>query len=68
MLEMPKNASVEVAVQQELAKYGLTQQEIEEELQTLEEAAKTDKTGWFKHTGWLKFFKDRNLTHLRFIL
>jgi hypothetical protein len=44
----------------------LTQQEIEEELQTLEAAAKVDKTGWFKRTGWLEFFKDRNLAHLAY--
>lgn len=58
------NDDVEVAVQRQLAEYKLTQQEVEEELQTLEEAAKTDKTGWFKRTGWLEFFKDRNLVHL----
>ncbi|OSS43486.1 hypothetical protein B5807_11973 [Epicoccum nigrum] len=49
-----------------LAEYELTQQEVEEELQTLEEAAKTDKTGWFKRTGWLEFLKDRNLAHLAY--
>ena len=59
-----ENAGVEDRVQAQLAEYKLTQQEIEEELQTLEEAAKTDKTGWFKRTGWLEFFKDRNLAYL----
>ncbi|KAH6619076.1 hypothetical protein C7974DRAFT_342236, partial [Boeremia exigua] len=28
------------------------------------DAAKTDKTGWFKRTGWLEFLKGRNLVHL----
>jgi hypothetical protein len=28
------------------------------------DAAKTDKTGWFKRTGWLEHFKGRNLAHL----
>jgi hypothetical protein len=55
---------VEDRVQAQLAEYELTQQEIEKELQTLEEAAKTDKTGLVKRTGWLEFFKDRNLAHL----
>ncbi|RAQ98931.1 recq family helicase [Stemphylium lycopersici] len=59
-----EDVDVKVAVQRQLAEYRLTQQEVEEELQTLEETAKTDKTGWFKQTGWLEFFKDRNLVHL----
>jgi hypothetical protein len=59
-----ESEQVENVVQAQLAEYKLTQQEIEEELQTLEEAAKTDKTGWFKRTGWLEFLKDRNLVHL----
>jgi len=59
-----ENAGVGSRVQAQLVEYRLTQQEIEDELQTLEAAAKTDKTGWFKHTGWLEFFKDRNLTYL----
>ena len=28
------------------------------------DAAKTDKTGWFKRAGWLEHFKDRHLAHL----
>ncbi|KZM28551.1 ATP binding [Ascochyta rabiei] len=60
----PKNASVKAAIEAQLAEYKVTQQEVKEELQTLEDAAKTDKTGWFKQTGWLEFFKDRNLVHL----
>jgi len=60
----PENAWEEERVQARLAEYKLKQQEEEKELQTLEGAAKTDKTGWFKRTGWLDFFKDRNLKHL----
>ena len=59
-----EDAEVETRVQAQLAEYKLTQQEVEQELEMLEEAAKTDKTGWFKQTGWLEFFKDRNLVHL----
>jgi hypothetical protein len=59
-----ENEGVESRVQTRLAEYKLTQQEIKEELQTLRTAAKTDKTGWFKRTGWLEFFKDRNLAYL----
>jgi hypothetical protein len=34
----------------------------------LDEAAKTDKTGWYKRTEWMEFFKDRNLSHLAYQL
>ena len=61
-----ENDGVENVVQAQLAEYKLTQQEIEEELQTLEAAAKIDKTGWFKRTGWLEFLKDRNLAHVAY--
>ena len=57
--QIVENAGVENIVSGLLAEYELIQQEVEEELQTLEEAAKTDKTGWFKRTGWLEFLKDR---------
>lgn len=30
------------------------------------DAAKTDKTGWFKRAGWLEFLQDRNLVHLAY--
>jgi hypothetical protein len=39
-------------------------EQLEEEMYVMEEAAKTDKTGWFKRAGWLEFFKDRNLVYL----
>ena len=64
--QIDENAGVENIVSGLLAEYELIQQEVEEELQTLEEAAKTDKTGWFKRTGWLEFLKDRNLAHLAY--
>jgi hypothetical protein len=28
------------------------------------QVAKTDKTGWFKQTGWLEHFANQNLMHL----
>lgn len=33
----------------------------------IEEAVKTNKTGWFKRTGWLLFLKGRNLAHLGYV-
>ena len=43
--ENTQDVNVEVAVQRQLAEYKLTQREVKQELETLEEAAKTDKTG-----------------------
>ena len=56
-----ESAVVEEIVAEQLAEYQSTQQQIEEELQVFSEAAKTDKTGWFKRTGWLEHFAKRNL-------
>jgi hypothetical protein len=54
-----------VVVQQRLAEWQATQQVYEEEAKILDaEAAKTDRTGWFKRTGWLEHFAQRNLAHL----
>jgi hypothetical protein len=36
------------------------QKQPKEEIQVMEDAAKTDKTDWFKRTGWLEFLKGRN--------
>ena len=48
-----------------LAGWRATQQTHNEQAQVMEaEAAKTDRTGWFKRTGWLEHFAERNLTHL----
>ncbi|KAH8631099.1 hypothetical protein IG631_12781 [Alternaria alternata] len=33
-------------------------------MQVIAKAAKTNKTGWFKRTGWLSFLQGRNLAHL----
>jgi hypothetical protein len=33
----------------------------------MEEAVKTDKTGWFKRIGWLLFLKGRNLAYLGYM-
>lgn len=52
-----------IAVQQ-LNAWKSTRVLLEEDMQVMEEAAKTDKTGWFKRAGWLEHFKDRNLAHL----
>jgi hypothetical protein len=63
-----ENLGVEATVDCRLAEFKLTQEIIEKELQVLDEAAKTDKTGWYKRTGWMEFFKDRNLSHLAYQL
>jgi hypothetical protein len=47
-----------------LAEFRRIQGIVEKELQVLEDAAKTDRTGWYKRTGWTGFLKDRNLTLL----
>ncbi|KAL5396423.1 hypothetical protein PMIN03_012962 [Paraphaeosphaeria minitans] len=48
-----------------LAEWQLTKQLHEEEAQTMSrQVAKTDKTGWFKRTGWLEHLANRNLVHL----
>jgi hypothetical protein len=54
--EDAENLSIECYVEGQLDEYKLTQQAVEKELQVLEDAAKTDKTGWYKRTGWLEFF------------
>jgi superfamily II DNA helicase RecQ len=50
--------------QQQLGAWRKVRKQLEEDSYIMEEAAKTDKTGWFKRTGWLAFFKGRNLVHL----
>ncbi|KAF1934619.1 hypothetical protein EJ02DRAFT_516885 [Clathrospora elynae] len=52
-------------VSMQLAGWKATQQIHNEKAQVMDaEAAKTDKTGWFKRTGWLEHFGNRNLVHL----
>jgi hypothetical protein len=41
--------------------------QIEDDMQVIEEAAKTNKTGWFKRTRWLPFLKGRNRAHLGYV-
>jgi hypothetical protein len=62
--EDAENLSIERCVEGQLDEYKLTQQAVEKELQVLEDAAKTDKTGWYKRTGWLEFFQACNLAHV----
>jgi len=54
-------------VQQQLSDYQKVRKEIEDDMHVMEEAAKTDQTGWFKRTGWLPFLKGRNLAHLGYV-
>jgi hypothetical protein len=52
-------------VKERLAEWQLTQRAHEERAQVMDaHVAKTDKTGWFKRTGWLEHFANRNLMHL----
>ncbi|KAF1934999.1 hypothetical protein EJ02DRAFT_428835 [Clathrospora elynae] len=56
---------VAAVVGKQLADWKATQQIHNEEAQVMDaEAAKTDKTGWFKRTGWLEHLANRNLVHL----
>ena len=52
-------------VSERLTEWKLTEHAHKEQAQVMDaEVAKTDKTGWFKRTGWLEHFADRNLMHL----
>ena len=51
-------------VKEQLDAWREVRKQLEDDMQVMGDAAKTDKTGWFKRTGWLEFFKDRNLVHL----
>ena len=52
-------------VKERLAEWQRTQHAHEERAQVIDaHVAKTDKTGWFKRTGWLEHFANRNLMHL----
>ena len=52
-------------VSERLAEWQLTKHAHKEQAQVIDaQVAKTDKTGWFKQTGWLEHFADRNLMHL----
>ena len=52
-------------VEAQLANWKETRKKEEERAYVMEEeAAKTDKTGWFKRTGWLEHLAKRNRKHL----
>jgi hypothetical protein len=52
-------------VKSRLAEWAVTKQAHEEKAQIMDrQVAKTDKTGWFKRTGWLEHLAGRNLAHL----
>ena len=54
-------------VKEQLAEWDATKQVHKEKAQIMDaEVAKTDKTGWFKRTGWLEHFANRNLMHLAY--
>jgi hypothetical protein len=56
---------VEEVVRRRLAEWKATKQIHDKRAQIMDaEAAKTDKTGWFKRTGWLEHLANRNLVHL----
>jgi hypothetical protein len=63
-VEDEENLGDERRLERRLAEFRLTQELVKEDLQVLEDAAKTDRTGWYKRTGWISFLKDRNLTLL----
>lgn len=69
--EPTSNFSVSIPREQQeevdrmLEEWKNTQQEHEAEAQVMDaEAAKTDKTGWFKRTGWLEHLAGRNRKYL----
>lgn len=58
-------AGVQGEVDRLLTNWKETKKSQEEKAQTMDvEAAKTDKTGWFKRTGWLEHLATRNRVHL----
>jgi hypothetical protein len=60
-----RSIPLEVAdvVKERLAEWQQTQHAYKERAQVMDaQVAKTDKTGWFKRTGWLEHFANRNLS------
>jgi hypothetical protein len=53
-------------VEPQLSTWHGVRKQLKEDMDVMEDAAKTDKTGWFKRSGWLEFFQDRNLVHLAY--
>ena len=63
--ELSVPGEVAEVVQAQLGRWEETKKMEEEKAQVMEaEAAKTDKTGWFKRTGWLEHLANRNRKHL----
>ena len=63
--ELSAPGEVAEVVQAQLGRWEETKKMEEEKAQVMEaEAAKTDKTGWFKRTGWLEHLANRNRKHL----
>jgi hypothetical protein len=62
--ENGENLNYNKVALQQLRNYKKVQKEIEDDMQVIEEAAKTNKTNWFKRTEWLLFLKSRNLAYL----
>jgi hypothetical protein len=56
---------VATVVREHLANWKVTIQVEEQKLQEMDaETVRTDKTGWFKCTGWLEHLAKRNRVHL----
>ena len=54
-------------VDERLAEWKLTRQAHEQQARVMDaHVAKTDKTGWFRRTGWLEHFASRNLAQLAY--
>jgi hypothetical protein len=51
-------------VERQLQNYQQVRQQLTDAEMIVGETAKTEKTHWFKRTGWPEHFKDRNLVHL----
>jgi hypothetical protein len=51
-------------VERQLSTWLEARKQLEKDMDVIGDAAKTDKTGWFKRVGWLEHLKDRNLAHL----
>jgi hypothetical protein len=62
--ENEENLDRNQIVENQLNTWLEVREQLNEDMDVMEDAAKTDKTGWFKRAGWLEFFKDRNLVHL----
>lgn len=62
--ENEQNLVQNQVVSQQLNTWLEVREQLDEDMDVMRDAAKTDKTGWFKRTGWLEFFKDRNLVYL----